>query len=83
MSDNEKKRYKIKIDNEEYTIAGPGSLEQVRAAEQLVNEQLHFLKNNNPDLTPLQRANLLAFNAVSDRINKQKELNNVKKQQKE
>lgn len=74
MSDKVNKRYKIKIDNEEYTIAGPGSVDHIRAAEQLVNEQLEYLKQVNPQLTPLQRANLLAFNAVADQITKQQEL---------
>ncbi|WP_137597520.1 cell division protein ZapA [Paucilactobacillus kaifaensis] len=75
MSNN--KRYKIKIDGEEYTIAGPGSQKEVLAAQQLVNEQIDHLKEVNPELSALQRANLVAFNAVADQISKQQEINQI------
>lgn len=71
------KRYKIKIDGEEYTIAGPGSRKEVLAAQRLVNEQIEYLKEVNPELSALQRANLVAFNAVADQINKQQEINQI------
>jgi Uncharacterized protein conserved in bacteria len=80
MSENVKKRYKIEIDGETYTIAGPGSAEHVKIAEQLVNEQIEYLKEVNPKLSALQRANLVAFNAVADQIEKQKEVERLHEQ---
>ncbi|BAP86035.1 cell division protein ZapA [Paucilactobacillus hokkaidonensis JCM 18461] len=81
MSDN--KRYKINIDGQEYTIAGPGSKEHVLAAQQLVNDQIDHLKEVNPELDSLQRANLVAFNAVADQISKQQEINQMQDKESE
>lgn len=74
------KRYKVKIDGNEYIIAGPGSQALIDAAQQLLNEQYAHIKKENPELSELQRANLVAFNAVADQINKQAELNRVTKE---
>lgn len=78
MSEDVKRRYKITIDGETYTISGPGSEAHVQAAEQLVNEQIAYLKEANPKLSALQRANLVAFNAVADQIEKQKEVQRLR-----
>ncbi|KIS03181.1 cell division protein ZapA [Paucilactobacillus wasatchensis] len=76
MSGN--KRFKINIDGQEYTIMGPGSKEQILAAQQLVNEQFEHLKKEAPELNSLQRSNLVAFNAVADQISKQQEIDQIK-----
>jgi hypothetical protein len=46
----------------------------------LVNEQIEYLKEVNPKLSALQRANLVAFNAVADQIEKQKEVERLHEQ---
>lgn len=71
------KRYKIAIDGHDYVITGPGSKELIQTAQHLLNQQLNHLKEVNPQLSEVQRANLVAFNAIADQINKQAELDDV------
>ncbi|MFZ2353182.1 cell division protein ZapA [Paucilactobacillus nenjiangensis] len=68
------RRYKINLDGQDYTISGPGEPDLIVAAQNLVNEQINHLKEVNPKLDDVQRANLVAFNAVADQIKMQKDL---------
>ncbi|CUS26550.1 hypothetical protein FC70_GL000452 [Paucilactobacillus oligofermentans DSM 15707 = LMG 22743] len=68
------KRYKIQLDGREYVISGPGESDLIVAAQNLVNEQIDHLKEVNPQLDDIQRANLVAFNAVADQIKMQRDL---------
>lgn len=70
----EKRRYKIKIAGKVYTIIGKAQPEHMEAVAKIVDQQLSEIKELMPSLSSEQAAILLAINAVSDQLYKQKEL---------
>ncbi|ETA74932.1 cell division protein ZapA [Ligilactobacillus equi] len=77
MTEN-KRRFKVEIDGQTYTIIGKSSPEHMQAVIKLVEEQLGALKEMMPSLTKEKAAVLLAINAVSDQLKKQAELEELK-----
>ena len=75
-----KKRFKVKIGQEEYTIIGKATPKHMGAVSQLLNQQLAEIKRNMPDLSTEKAAILLAINAMSDCLEKQAEVDQLKEQ---
>ncbi|GEN48446.1 cell division protein ZapA [Ligilactobacillus pobuzihii] len=71
-----KKRFKLKIANKNYVVIGDSTPEHMRAVSHLVNEQLTEIMSEN--VSREDAAVLLAINAVSDQLRKQKELDDIK-----
>ena len=69
-----KKRFKVEIGNQTYTIVGNSTPEHMRAVIELVSDQLQTIKEMMPDISDERAAILLAINAVSDQLKKQTEL---------
>ncbi|PWF99588.1 cell division protein ZapA [Levilactobacillus bambusae] len=76
---NDKRRFKATINGKTYTIVGNSSTEHMNAVTTMMNEQITQLKKLAPELSREDVATLLAFNAISDQLNKQVELENLKK----
>lgn len=72
----DKKRFKIQIANKNYVVIGKSTSEHMRAVSQLVNEQMKEIMEANVDRE--DAAVLLAINAVSDQLKKQKELDDIR-----
>lgn len=70
----EKRRFKAKIDGHTYTIIGTASDRHMQTVTRMMNEQIEQLKKLAPDLSDQDVATLLAFNAISDQVDKQAEL---------
>jgi len=69
-----KRRFKADIDGQTYTIIGNASDRHMQTVTAMMNTQIKQLKKLSPDLTSEQIATLLAFNAISDQVDKQAEL---------
>lgn len=69
-----KRRFKVKIFDDVYTIIGKAEPEHMAAVAQVVEEQLGEIKKLMPSLDNEKAAILLAINAVSDQLYKQEEL---------
>jgi cell division protein ZapA len=78
-----KTRYKAVIANQSYTIIGHESADHMKKVTQLVNVQLQEIRQLAPQTTTEEAAILLAINAVSDQLLKQKELLRLKKENEE
>ncbi|CAM3033407.1 cell division protein ZapA [Lactiplantibacillus plajomi] len=69
-----KRRFKAEIDGKTYTIIGTASDRHMQTVTRMMNEQIDELKKLAPNLSDQQVATLLAFNAISDQVDKQAEL---------
>ncbi|AYJ39114.1 cell division protein ZapA [Lactiplantibacillus paraplantarum] len=69
-----KRRFKAEIDGHTYTIIGTASDRHMQTVTRMMNEQVTQLKKLAPDLSDTEIAMLLAFNAISDQVDKQAEL---------
>ncbi|MFC6181119.1 cell division protein ZapA [Lactiplantibacillus daowaiensis] len=69
-----KRRFKAEIDGHDYTIIGSASDRHMQTVTKMMNDQITALKKLSPNLTSEQIAILLAFNAISDQVDKQAEL---------
>ncbi|RRK11105.1 cell division protein ZapA [Lactiplantibacillus garii] len=69
-----KRRFKAEIDGHTYTIIGTASDRHMQTVTRMMNEQIKQLKKLAPDLSDQEVATLLAFNAISDQVDKQAEL---------
>ncbi|ALC09190.1 Cell-division Z-ring component, stimulator of FtsZ polymerization [Lactiplantibacillus plantarum] len=69
-----KRRFKAEIDGRTYTIIGTASDRHMQTVTRMMNEQVAQLKKLAPDLSDTEIATLLAFNAISDQVDKQAEL---------
>lgn len=78
--DENKRRFKVKIDGEVFTVIGKSTPEHMDAVMEVANEQLATIKKMMPSLSDKKAALLLAINAVSDQLEKQNELDKLKKQ---
>ncbi|KRM25862.1 hypothetical protein FC65_GL000229 [Ligilactobacillus acidipiscis DSM 15836] len=72
----DKKRFKMQIANKNYVVIGDSTSEHMRAVSQLVNEQMTEIMAANVNRE--DAAILLAINAVSDQLKKQKELDDIR-----
>lgn len=80
MAEN-KRRFKVKIDGEEFTIIGKSTPEHMDAVMEVANQELATIKQLMPTLSEKKAALLLAINAVSDQLEKQEELDRLKNKQ--
>ncbi|MEX0380196.1 cell division protein ZapA [Leuconostoc sp. MS02] len=74
VTQNEKKHYRANLAGKNYTISGQASLPHFKATETLFNKQLLQIKTVAPNLTQGDQAVLLTFNALSDQLYKQAEI---------
>lgn len=74
----QKQRYRAQIGDKEFTIVGNGTVAHMEAVNQLLNEQLAQIQQLAPKLATEDQALLLAFNAMSDQLKKQTELDELK-----
>lgn len=73
----EKRRFKVQIDNQTYTIIGTSSTEHMNAVVEIVETQLQEIQKLMPELSKEKAAILLALNAVSDQLYKQEKLSEL------
>ncbi|MGL0748081.1 cell division protein ZapA [Secundilactobacillus paracollinoides] len=76
-----KRRFKAVIDGQSYTIVGNKSTAHMQAVTELMNQQLAQLQKLAPSMTKQEAATLLAFNAISDQLDKAAELDRLQKTQ--
>lgn len=69
-----KKRFKARIADKDYTIVGSLSATHLNTVVDLVNQQIDQLTELAPDLTNADRSILMAVNAVSDQLVKEKRI---------
>ncbi|MEN2442427.1 cell division protein ZapA [Leuconostoc fallax] len=74
MAQQEKRQYRATLGGKQYTISGAASLAHFRATEKLVNQQFEQIKVISPQLNRFDQSMLLTFNALSDELYKQNEL---------
>ena len=74
------RRFKANLVGNEYTIIGNASLGHLRSVTRLVNEQFSQIQLIAPDLSKEDQAMLLVFNAISDQLSKQEELENLQRE---
>lgn len=65
-----RRRFKAEINGHTYTIVGNRSEAHMRAVTKLMNEQLNQLKQLAPTMSEEEAAVLMAFNAISDQLEK-------------
>ncbi|USS93768.1 cell division protein ZapA [Fructilactobacillus ixorae] len=75
---NSKRRFKTRIGKKEYTLIGTASDQHMRAVAKLLNDDLTKLKNQSQTLSDEDAAILLAFNAISEQLDKQLELDQLR-----
>ncbi|UQS86786.1 cell division protein ZapA [Nicoliella spurrieriana] len=73
-----KKRFKAKIGNRTYTFVGKSSMEHMHAVTDLMNKQLSQLNQLSASVSYEDAMVLLAFNAISDQLKLQGELDELK-----
>ena len=72
-----KRRFKVQIANQTYTIIGKSTPEHMNAVVEIIEQQLAEIKEMMPNLDDKQAAILLAINAISDQLYKQEELTDL------
>lgn len=77
---NEKRQYQANLAGKNYTISGQASLPHFKATETLLNKQMTQIKTVAPKLSPIDQAMLLTFNALSDQLYKQAEVDDLQQQ---
>lgn len=70
----EKRRYRAKLGDREFTIVGNSSIEHMVAVSKVLNDKLDQIQKLAPKLNRQDQALLLAFNAISDQLKMQLEL---------
>ncbi len=76
----QKNRFKAMIENQNYTIISKEDPKHLKMVTELVNDQLKEIKGMSAEIDSEQAAILLAINAVSDQLKKQKELLDLKEE---
>lgn len=71
---DKKRRFKAKIAGKDYTIVGSLSATQLNTVVDLVNQQIEQLTELAPELTNADRCVLMAVNAISDQLTKEKRI---------
>lgn len=79
----DRRRVKITLDNQEYTVTSQYSDEHVVTAATLLNEQLNDISRLAHSLSKEQRYLLTALNTLSKQIELEKEIFQLKKQVKQ
>ncbi|SJZ73648.1 cell division protein ZapA [Fructilactobacillus lindneri] len=78
-----KKRFKTMIGKKAYTFIGTASDEHMRSVSKILNDELNSLKNQSENISDEDAAILIAFNAVSNQLDKQLELDQLKNKMKD
>lgn len=73
----EKRRYRAKLGDREFTIVGKSSIAHMEAVAEVLNEQLAQIEKLAPKLSKEDQALLLAYNSISDQLKKQVEMDNI------
>lgn len=73
----EKRRYRAKLGDREFTIVGNSSVEHMAAVTKVLNNKLDQIQKMAPKLSRQDQALLLAFNAISDQLKMQMELDEL------
>ncbi|WP_429970713.1 cell division protein ZapA [Fructilactobacillus sp. Tb1] len=73
-----KKRFKAKIGNKDFTFIGTSSEEHMESVTKILNDELSKIKGQVKNISDEDAAILLAFNAISDQLNKQLEIDDLK-----
>ncbi|MFD1317579.1 cell division protein ZapA [Loigolactobacillus zhaoyuanensis] len=79
----QKRRFKVVIDNKQYVIIGNASETHIQAVAQLVNNELTQIKSLAATLDDEQAAVLLAINTVSDQLKQQATIEQLEKENKQ
>ena len=74
----EKRRYKTTIAERPYTIVAKKPEEHLKVVSEIANEKIDQLKEVMPNLDVEQRAVLIAVNAISESMERQAELDELK-----
>lgn len=74
-----KKRFKAKIGNKDFTLIGTSSEEHMTAVTKILNDELNKIKGQVSRISDEDAAILLVFNAISDQLDKQLELDELRK----
>lgn len=72
--DNKKRRFKVTIQGEDYTIIGDKNDEHMKVVEKMVDEQVSQIKGLSEKITTEEAAILVAINAVSKQVDMQEAL---------
>ncbi|USS86803.1 cell division protein ZapA [Fructilactobacillus cliffordii] len=75
---NNKRRFKTRIGKKEYTLIGAASDQHMRAVAKILNDDLNKLQSQSQNLSEEDAAILLAFNAISEQLDKQLELDQLR-----
>lgn len=75
---NNKKRFKTMLNGKTYTLIGSSSDEHMESVSKLLNDELTKLKKQVNNISTEDAAILLAFNAISDQLDKELELEKLK-----
>lgn len=71
---NDARRVTVTLAGKNYTIKGDASMAHFKATETLVNQQFKQIQTVAPKLNFTDQAMLLTFNALSDQLKKQAEI---------
>lgn len=71
---NEKRRFRVKIAGEDYTIIGNSTSDHMNTVVKIVEEQFEEIREMMPNLSKERAAVLLAINAVSDQLYKEEKV---------
>ncbi|HCU42867.1 cell division protein ZapA [Leuconostoc falkenbergense] len=80
MTKQAKRQYKAVIAGKKYVISGHASIPHFKATEELINKQFAQIALVAPKLAPLDQATLVTFNAISDQLYKQAEIDDLQQQ---
>ncbi len=75
MDSNVKRRFRATINGKNYTLLGKATPAHMQAVTELLNEQFDQIKKSMPNSTEEQQAILIAFNAVSNQLKLEAQLN--------
>ncbi|CAH0418174.1 cell division protein ZapA [Periweissella ghanensis] len=71
---DEKRRYRARLGDRDFTIVGNSSVEHMAAVTKKLNDELDQIQKLAPKLSRQDQALLLAFNSISDQLKIQDEL---------
>ncbi|QBP18734.1 cell division protein ZapA [Acetilactobacillus jinshanensis] len=79
MSNSKQERLKVTLDGHVYTFVGQSSLRNMKATAQLLQKQLGQIKRLSPRISDQDASILLAYNAISNQLKLQDQLDRMRK----
>lgn len=79
MNNAKQERLKVNLNGHVYTFVGRSSLSNMQATAHLLQQQLQQIKRLSPDVSNENAAILLAYNAISNQLKLQNELDQLKR----